>query len=361
MIFENNEKYSISFNYNGKDYNFSGTLKDTIGGGLNFLVNQNFEFDPNSTLNKPLNFEDISNNPSYKNYLRGFYKLDNGKYFWIGGNVEPSFARLINYLEDFGIKNENIHTKGYKKNDDQIKKFNQINPPTPKFQKRDRAEPTRVGLKNPFGCRQNDGKETSALCILGKSGSGKTVTTENALDSMGHEYYLYIPIEGEYTFTQYTGTSFELSSIGEFILQAKNDPTKFYTLIFDEAHRPFTINKLNFDLLQALSSKRNRDGQRFFTMDKITKRMFTNPNPEEFETGLIESRGKVLVPDNFGIVLLSSNMSIIPRNPDLFNRVDIVLFKEEFRKCEDLTRLKKLEANQKNEDFIEQFFINQEV
>lgn len=361
MIFENNKKYSISFTFQGNTYNFSGSLKETIGGCLNFLVTQNYKFDTSSTLNKPLTLEDIENNPSYKNYIRGFHKLENGTYFWVGGNVEPAFNKIINFLKDLGIDKQSIYTLGYSKNDDQIKKFGEINPPTPKFQKRDRAVPAKLELKNPFGCKQNDGKATSALCILGESGSGKTVTTENALESMGHEYYLYIPIEGEYTFTQYTGTSFELSSIGEFILQAKNDPSKFYTLIFDEAHRPFTINKLNFDLLQALSSERNREGQRFFTMDKITKRMFTNPNPEEFKTGLIESRGKVLVPDNFGIVLLSSNMSIIPRNPDLFNRVDIVLFKKEFRNCNDLTQLQKLKPDQKNEDYIEQFFINQKV
>jgi energy-coupling factor transporter ATP-binding protein EcfA2 len=75
-------------------------------------------------------------------------------------------------------------------------------------------------VKNPFGCKDEDVNETSALCIIGKSGSGKTTSTEEALELMGHEYLLYIPIEGEYTFSQYTGEGFEMSSLGEFMMMA---------------------------------------------------------------------------------------------------------------------------------------------
>ena len=49
--------------------------------------------------------------------------------------------------------------------------------------------------KNPFG----GVKDSSAICILGKSGSGKSTSTEIALEKMGHEYELMLAIDGEYT------------------------------------------------------------------------------------------------------------------------------------------------------------------
>ena len=212
-------------------------------------------------------------------------------------------------------------------------------------------EKPKVYVKNPFGCKQKDGSETSALCVIGKSGSGKTTSTEIALESMEHEYLLYIPIEGEYTFSQYTGEGFEMSSLGEFMMMAQNNPSKCYTVIFDECHRPITISKLNTDLLQALSSKRNRGGDRFVTIDRSTKRMYTTPT-EEFPIPLKEKSGKVLVPDNFGIVCLSSNPAVICRNDDFLNRVDLVVFHQSDREVQDLTKLKKLEPIEKNIESI---------
>lgn len=206
-------------------------------------------------------------------------------------------------------------------------------------------------VKNPFGCKDEDGSETSAICILGKSGSGKTTTTESALEQMGHEVLLYIPIEGEYTFSQFTGSGFEMSSLGEFIMKAQNNPSTYYTVIFDECHRPITISKLNTDLLQALSSRRNRGGERFLTMDRSTKRMYTSSS-EEFPTPLKEKSGKILVPDNFGIVCLSSQPAVICRNEDFLNRVDVVIFNKRNRDIDDLTQFKKLEPNQKNIETI---------
>lgn len=206
-------------------------------------------------------------------------------------------------------------------------------------------------VKNPFGCKQENGDETSTLCILGKSGTGKTTTTEEVLESMGHECLLYIPIEGEYTFSQYTGKKFEMSSLGEFVMRAQNDPSICYTVIFDECHRPITISKLNTDLLQALSSRRNRGGERFFTMDRSTKRMYITPT-EEFPIALKEKSGKILVPDNFGIVCLSSQPAVICRNEDFLNRVDIAIFTQNDRNIKDLNQLIKLESGQKNIETI---------
>jgi hypothetical protein len=205
--------------------------------------------------------------------------------------------------------------------------------------------------KNPFG----GVLESSTLCILGKSGSGKTTSTEIALDEMGHEYEIMIPIEGEYTFSQFTGQGFEMSSFGEFLMRANNNPDKCYTAIFDECHRPITINKLNTELLQALSRKRNRDGKRFITMDRSTKRMYLVPS-DEFPIPLTEERGKILIPDNFGIICLSSNPAIICRNPDFLNRVDLVVFTQSDRDVKDLTELPKLNENQKNIETIRGLF-----
>jgi len=207
--------------------------------------------------------------------------------------------------------------------------------------------------KNPFG----GVKDSSAICILGKSGSGKSTSTEIALEKMGHEYELMLAIDGEYTFSQYNGQNFEMSSFGEFLMRAQNDPKRCYTAIFDECHRPITINKINTDLLQALSRKRNRDGKRFITMDRSTKRMYTTPN-EEFPIALTDERGKILIPDNFGIICLSSNAAIICRNDDFLNRVDLIIFHQSDRDIKDLTQLKKLDPNDKNIETIRGLLLN---
>ena len=141
-----------------------------------------------------------------------------------------------------------------------------------------------------------------------------------------------------------------MSSLGEFIMMAQNNPDKYYTVIFDECHRPITISKLNTDLLQALSSRRNRGGERFFTMDRLTKKMYTKS--DEFEKSLKEVTGKVLVPDNFGIVCLSSQPAVICRNEDFLNRVDIVVFDKRYQKTEDLRQLTNLKPDQKNIETI---------
>ena len=237
--------------------------------------------------------------------------------------------------------------------EEEIQKFSNLFPKSFKaVQAQEEREKTieKKFVKNPFGCKQEDSTQTSSLCILGKSGSGKTTTTEQALENMGHEYLVYIPIEGEYTFSQFTGQSFEMSSLGEFIMMAQNNPDKYYTVIFDECHRPITISKLNTDLLQALSSRRNRGGERFFTMDRLTKKMYTKS--DEFEKSLKEVTGKVLVPDNFGIVCLSSQPAVICRNEDFLNRVDIVVFDKRYQKTEDLRQLTKLKPDQKNIETI---------
>ena len=373
---------SIEFEYSGKKLKFpldseKASFRKCYLEIYNWLFDNKYDFkniknvfNNNGLFYSKDEVDDIIKSGKYQRRL--FQKLKNSdRYLLVAGNKSQYKENLINMLEDFGVEDE-IKFEGFGPNDAKIKPFidyikgsdddelyddelyddDKVDTYTSKFvSSKEKRETPKIYVKNPFGCKQKDGSETSALCVIGKSGSGKTTSTEIALESMEHEYLLYIPIEGEYTFSQYTGEGFEMSSLGEFMMMAQNNPSKCYTVIFDECHRPITISKLNTDLLQALSSKRNRGGDRFVTIDRSTKRMYTTPT-EEFPIPLKEKSGKVLVPDNFGIVCLSSNPAVICRNDDFLNRVDLVVFHQSDREVQDLTKLKKLEPIEKNIESI---------
>lgn len=345
--------YKLSFNLKNKNIKFNNDrLKKLYEEVLDWLYNNGYVFkgEIHSTFNrKILNINDVKELLS-KYQMSHFYNISNsGKYILYNDiSVDKILPNIFKMLANFGIDTKTIKIEGFDSTT-KIKKFGEIDKEIDIEYEDTIQEPEKSKnyVKNPFGCKQEDGTETSTLCILGKSGSGKTTTTENALESMGHEVLLYIPIEGEYTFSQYTGSSFEMSSLGEFVMAAQNNPNRYYTVIIDECHRPITLSKLNTDLLQALSSRRNRNGQRFFTMDRSTKRMYVTPS-EEFPIPLKEQIGKILVPDNFGIVCLSSNPSVISRNDDFLNRVDIAIFRKSDRDIEDLTELQKLTSKDTN-------------
>ena len=353
--------YSISFIY--KDENIkieTSSRRETLKKSFDWLFKNESKFSNLKIYNKS-ELDELIKNSGY--VTANFHNLCNsGNYLLFNSGNKQILNILKRLLTEIGVDNKLVKTEGFQISDNssRIKPFqtftdedeedeedeDRVIPPT-EFIKS--TEKPKVYVKNPFGCKQEDG--TSAICIIGKSGSGKTTSTEEALESMKHEYLLYIPIEGEYTFSQYTGKDFEMSSLGEFMMMAQNNSAKCYTVIFDECHRPITISKLNTDLLQALSSRRNRGGDRFVTMDRSTKRMYTS-STEEFPIPLKEKNGKVLVPDNFGIVCLSSNPSVICSNDDFLNRVDLVVFHESDRDITDLTKLKKLKPSEKNIESI---------
>lgn len=170
--------------------------------------------------------------------------------------------------------------------------------------------------ENPFGGKPG----TSALCVLGKSGSGKSTTTENILESKSHIYDLITPTATSTSLlSQYSPSKGDYipSRLGRLIMRAHGDSKKCYTAIIDECHKSSVIEMINDELLQAISTRRNR-GERFISLDDDTAKLYV---------GLKESRGgNLLIPSNFGFIFLSSNVRVITSNPDFFNRVDIAIF-----------------------------------
>ena len=353
---------SISFEYNNEIINFNGNNSVDIFKNISdWLYKNGYDFKSESSNSRSIytRAQIIENNYP----ISRFHKIQGSSLYiptTMTGNISVRVKNIILMLKNFGIDEKSIKTEGLPviTTTPKIKRFGQIEISddiqniTDEDEMED-IENEKIFSKNPFGGIEN----SSAVCILGKSGSGKSTSTEIALEEMGHEYELMLAIDGEYTFSQYNGQNFEMSSFGEFLMRAQNDPKKCYTAIFDECHRPITINKINTDLLQALSRKRNRDGKRFITMDRSTKRMYTTPN-EEFPIALTEKTGKILIPDNFGIICLSSNAAIICRNDDFLNRVDLIIFHQSDRDIKDLTQLKKLEPNDKNIETIRGLLLN---
>jgi hypothetical protein len=168
--------------------------------------------------------------------------------------------------------------------------------------------------ENPFG----GVKGTSAICILGESGVGKSYRVEKTLERAGHEYEYIMP--SAFTtnlLVQYkAGSGYVLNTLGRIIIEANNNPDKLYTIFFDECHK--YINLINDEILQALSKKRN-DGVRYITLDIETDQFFHQ---------LPKKNGRRIIPDNLGFILASSKEEIVRENPDLKNRVDYITLTE---------------------------------
>lgn len=160
-----------------------------------------------------------------------------------------------------------------------------------------------------------------AICILGDSGNGKTFTTMETLKKEKHkilyqiidEYqehllYEYLPHEQKY----------ELSIIGEFILEANSKPNVLYTIVFDECHK--YLDKVNNSLLQCLSLERN-DGERFLQKDRRINDLF-----DELENSIYGKK----IPDNLGFVFISSKPSNIEANEDFKNRLKFYEIRKDF-------------------------------
>jgi hypothetical protein len=162
-----------------------------------------------------------------------------------------------------------------------------------------------------------------SICVLGKSGRGKTVTIENILESIPNmEYEFIIPTASTTNLlAQYSPSSnkYVQSRLGKLIMSASNNPDKLYTAVFDECHKSNLIEMINDELLQCISLYRN-NGKRFISLDDETGELYN---------GLEKYRGNLLLPNNFGFIFLSSKPDVIIQNSDFFNRVDVyVLVKQ---------------------------------
>jgi hypothetical protein len=171
---------------------------------------------------------------------------------------------------------------------------------------------------NPFGAKE----ETAAICVTGDSGAGKSYRVEKTLTSNEHRFIFEI-LDPTSTglLTQYQSGSYVRNNVGDFIIDAQNDPGNFYTIVLDECHKDGFIDRINAELLQCLSSKRN-DGLRYFQTNKVTDNLFSD---------LGKQNGRRIVPHNVGFILITSKPDIIHGNDDIKNRVDVIHFQLEDR------------------------------
>ena len=189
----------------------------------------------------------------------------------------------------------------------------------------DVVEQETTGVINPFGgeSTQNSDKESSAICVLGKSGAGKTYRIEKTLEIENHVAEIIIPSSSTTNLlVQYTQGKYVLSRLGKFILAANSDKKKCYTVVFDECHK--YIEMINDELLQCISTKRN-DGLRFISLDPVTDELF-----EE----LPEKNGRRIISENLGFIFISSKEEFIKNNSDFYNRVDVITIDKSDRDIE---------------------------
>jgi hypothetical protein len=503
MILEERKIYQITFEYKNDKYIFSGSLKESVGGVMNFLNENGFQFNGSSFTSKPRTESEILASESYRPYFRGFYQFSDGTYFWVGGNVIPALNKCIAMLKEFGVDISKVKHIGFNdltvnptdktlvycvrggrgnsdvdlfiqgnfvgigydtigfdigsKTKEEINQFLLIKykdskSSIPQFLQQielfkkikeddiilvpdnegvnvgkvvseiylvdDENYPNRLDIEwlekvgknksvnlpksvfevsnfdteemdfinsdsdqiiepftsmfpvnskdiqpeeekvksiepvkpNPFG----GVRDSSAICILGKSGVGKTTTTQNYLssDDVNHEYDLIIPSSTTTSLlAQYSPSTnkYVLSRLGRLLLEARNNPSQLYTAIIDECHKASTIDKINDELLQAISKTRNA-GVRFISLDHDTANIYTNPDELSkygFKIGLEKLKGGNLqIPDNFGFIFLSSNDKVISKNHDFYNRVDIKIFTEDDRN-KGLNELHTLDTKEK--------------
>lgn len=200
----------------------------------------------------------------------------------------------------------------------------------------DVVEKIKVYQQNPF---------KQAICVLGESGAGKSVTVETILENEEHEFEFIIPTAattGLLAQFSPSKSTYVPSRLGRMLMSASKNPDKLYTAVFDEMHKSNVIEMINDELLQAVSTKRNR-GRRFISLDEDTAEIYQD---SELDT----ERGNLLIPDNFGFIFISSKPRVISNNTDFFNRVDIVLLKsyeEETIETSEELLSKKLDSEEK--------------
>jgi len=205
------------------------------------------------------------------------------------GKLHIVLNHYINYL-----KNKNSKVQKFSEiNQDQeqeVQKFSDRNP-----------------VQNPF---------KDSLCVLGESGAGKSYRVEKTLENEGHESMIVIPstVSSSILYDYSTiSKSYELSELGDFIQDATQNPTKYYTVVFDEFHK--YISTINNELLQAISTKRN-DSVRFISLPKTIKSLYNFLKTD--------SRKRLLIPDNLGFIFITSKSDIARGNDDFKNRVQFV-------------------------------------
>ena len=320
--------------------------------GYNFSLKNVF-----TNYGKLYSIDDVKSS-SYSSYF--FKEVKSGKYMLMTGNLPQYTKNLKEMLEDFKIDISTLSIDGFdgEKNveDDKnisqeepsqddnfkIQRFGQFGMPTDfkAAQSQDEKE-TKEYVKNPF--RQS-------ICVLGKSGAGKSWTIDDILDKSNHKYEFIIPSASTTgLLSQFSPSAKEgrggyiPSRLGKMIENAYKNNNTFYTAVFDECHKSNIIEMINDELLQAISTERNKN--RFISLDDETSELYPSK--------VLDERGNISISDNLGFIFISSNARVISGNEDFFNRVDLVELTKESRESvktiDDLNKLRVKDTDKKYE------------
>lgn len=304
MINEASSTKKLEFIFNDKKEVIIGSNREILRKLVDFCYTNGYKFNE-------LSIEDVLDKISKTTLtMSSFHKLPSGGY--IGGFDNANAAYLSGtakkYLSQIG---EVSDIKFSDSDSTKITPFiDFVNDSTPVEEP---VSKIKVYQKNPF--RQS-------ICVLGESGAGKSVTIETILENEGHNFEFIIPTAattGLLAQFSPSKSGYVPSRLGKMLIEASKNPQKLYTAVFDEMHKSNVIEMINDELLQAISTKRNR-GRRFISLDDDTAEIYQS---SELDT----ERGNLLIPDNFGFIFISSKPRVIANNADFFNRVDIVILK----------------------------------
>lgn len=341
----------VSFLYDNEKIVFSGNSgRDIYGKIINWLYKNNLIDIKNITTYTSKELDELRKigKPIYIKRLR---KLE-GTDIWFMANYNiRNFKNIItNILENIpNIDNNSIDFDiiGGKKDIEEV--TSKVD--TPSDVKKDLVEPEDA-VKNPF---------MQAICVIGASGAGKSFTVSKVLTNDNHNFSYIIPTATTTNLlSQYNPNKnrYVRSRLGEMIMEAINNPSQYYTAIFDEFHKSNTIEMINDELLQCISIHRN-DGNRFISLDKSTIKLYRIKEKDEskyYEVRDIPFKTfhgvyNLVLPDNFGFIFISSKEKVVANNADFFNRVDVVRLTRDdwgMETAEDLLA-KKLSPEEKRE------------
>jgi len=365
--------YKLSFEYKGKEIKFeSRKAKILYGQVLNWLYENGYKFSGNIHnifLRKPHTLDEVRTAEIERSYkIDDFIKIkDSDIYFYRCGNISKIYPNIILMLENFGIDISKVKSENLGGGD--IGKFkaklvSDMDVDTDVDDDIDDVDiipfSAKFGIPTDFKAAQSqDEKENKeykvnpfrqAICVLGRSGAGKSYTIDDILDNSDHEYEFIIPSASTTgLLSQFSPSAKEgrggyiPSRLGKMIENAYRNNNKLYTAVFDECHKSNIIEMINDELLQAISTERNKN--RFISLDDETSDLYPSK--------ILDRRGNIQITDNLGFIFISSNARVISGNEDFFNRVDLVEITKESRDSvktiDDLNRLRVKDTDKKYE------------
>lgn len=265
------------------------------------------------TLRKNLNMEDESNWVDAENFLLRYFQAFEQIFI-------PYFEEIKKIKRDLS-ETDTEEPKELSTDDSKVLNF-------AKFREKpvERAEQpskTQSVVKNTF---------KQSICVLGAAGAGKSLTTINSLKGeKNHFFKLLIPDDMRVSILlKFEAGEMKLNSLSKMIIKAYENPQNKYTVLIDEFHKPITLRRVNDELLQAISTKRY-GGVRFISSETAFDEISKELEKLGIKEDIYDYHGNIVIPDNFGFILLSSKPDVIVDNDDLYGRLDIVYLRESDR------------------------------